>query len=78
MTETGFIVGTEPAMYRLVIITSNTLIDAWYTVADEFRDRVGDPTAITTAKPGPLLRRVTLYPPQFIIKEKKIKMYQPY
>ena len=42
--------GTEPAMYRLVIITSNTPIDAWYTAADEFRDRVGDPTAITTAK----------------------------
>lgn len=42
--------GTEPAMYRLVIITSNTPIDSWYTVADEFRDRAGDPTAITTAK----------------------------
>lgn len=42
--------GTEPAMYRLVIITSNTPIDSWYTVADEFRDRQGDPTAITTAK----------------------------
>ena len=42
--------GTEPAMYRLVIITSNTPIDAWYTIADEFRDRPGDPTAITTAK----------------------------
>lgn len=42
--------GTEPAMYRLVIITSNTPIDAWYTAADEFRDRVGDPTTITTAK----------------------------
>ena len=42
--------GTEPAMYRLVIITSNTPIDAWYTIADEFRDRAGDPTALTTAK----------------------------
>lgn len=42
--------GTEPAMYRLAIITSNTPIDAWYTAADEFRDRTGDPTAITTAK----------------------------
>lgn len=42
--------GTEPAMYRLVIITSNTPIDAWYTTADEYRDRQGDPTAVTTAK----------------------------
>lgn len=42
--------GTEPAMYRLAIITSNTPIDAWYTTADEFRDKQGDPTAITTSK----------------------------
>lgn len=42
--------GTEPAMYRLAIITSNTPIDAWYTIADEFKDKQGDPTAVTTAK----------------------------
>ena len=42
--------GTEPAMYKLVIITSNTPIEAWYTTADEFRDRQGDPTALTTSK----------------------------
>lgn len=42
--------GTEPAMYRLVIITSNTPVDSWYTNADEFRDKQGDPTSITTAK----------------------------
>ena len=42
--------GTEPAMYRLVIITSNTPIDSWYTIADEFKDKQGDPTAVTTAK----------------------------
>ena len=42
--------GTEPAMYRLVIITSNTPIDAWYTQAEEFKDKQGDPTAITTSK----------------------------
>lgn len=42
--------GTEPAMYRLVIITSNTPIEAWYTTAEEYRDRQGDPTAVSTAK----------------------------
>lgn len=42
--------GTEPAMYRLVIITSNTPIEAWYTTADEYRDKPGDPTAVTTSK----------------------------
>ena len=42
--------GTEPAMYRLVIITSNTPIKDWYTTADEFRDKQGDPTAITSSK----------------------------
>lgn len=40
--------GTEPANYRLVIITSNTPISDWYTTADEFRTT--DPLAITTAK----------------------------
>lgn len=42
--------GTEPAMYKLVIITSNTPISDWYTTADEYRDRQGDPTALTTSK----------------------------
>lgn len=42
--------GTEPANYRLVIITSNTPIDSWYTTADEFKDKPGDPTAQTTSK----------------------------
>lgn len=41
--------GTEPANYRLVIITSNTPIENWYTTADEFRGS-GDPLAQTTAK----------------------------
>lgn len=40
--------GTEPANYRLVIITSNTPISDWYTTADEFKTT--DPLAITTAK----------------------------
>lgn len=42
--------GTEPAFYDLVIITSNTPIQQWYTTADEFKDKPGDPTAATTAK----------------------------
>lgn len=42
--------GTEPAMYRLVIITSNTEIKDWYTTADEFRDKPGDPTTLTSSK----------------------------
>jgi len=42
--------GTEPAMYRLVIITSNSPIQDWYTSAEEFRDKPGDPTGSTTAK----------------------------
>lgn len=41
--------GTEPANYRLVIITSNTPIENWYTTADEFKG-AGDPLAQTTAK----------------------------
>lgn len=42
--------GTEPAMYKLAIITSNTPIEAWYTTADEFRDKSGDPAGLTTSK----------------------------
>ena len=42
--------GTEPAMYRLVIITSNTPIEAWYTTADEYRQNLSDPLALSTAK----------------------------
>ena len=42
--------GTEPAMYELVIITSNTPIDSWYTTADEFKDKSNDPLQISTAK----------------------------
>ena len=42
--------GTEPAFYDLVIITSNTPVKDWYTTADEFKDKPGDPTAATTAK----------------------------
>lgn len=42
--------GTEPAMYKLVIITSNSPIQDWYTSAEEFRDKPGDPTGSTTAK----------------------------
>lgn len=42
--------GVEPAFYDLVIITSNTDPKDWYTTADEFKDKPGDPTAATTAK----------------------------
>lgn len=42
--------GTEPAMYRLVIITSNTPVEAWYTTADEYKQNLNDPLALSTAK----------------------------
>lgn len=42
--------GTEPAMYKLVIITSNTPIEAWYTTADEYKNNQSDPYSISTAK----------------------------
>lgn len=42
--------GTEPANYKLVIITSNTHPNNWYTTADEFKCNVADPTKDTTAQ----------------------------
>ena len=42
--------GTEPAMYKLVIITSNTHPLDWYTRADEYRVNPNDPLAETSAK----------------------------
>ena len=41
--------GTEPAMYNLCIITSNTHPKDWYTTADEYR-KSPDETTITSAK----------------------------
>ena len=41
--------GTEPAMYRLCIITSNTHPKDWYTTADEYRHKP-DEAQPTTAK----------------------------
>lgn len=42
--------GTEPAMYRLVIITSNTDPGDWYTTAEEFKVNPSDPMSVSTAK----------------------------
>ena len=43
--------GTEPAMYRLVIITSNTMPGDWYTTAEEFKINANtDPMTVNTAK----------------------------
>lgn len=43
--------GTEPAMYRLVIITSNTSPDDWYTKAEEFKvQQTDDVYSVSTAK----------------------------
>lgn len=42
--------GSRPAMYKLVIITSNTDPKFWYTNEHEFKPNMDDPTAITTAK----------------------------